>query len=119
MIVQNTALDGTTDISFTVPREELAAALAVTESLAPAIGAKAVLTDEHVAQVSVVGAGMKTNPGVTATMFEVLAARGINIMMISTSPIRISCLVAETSADEAVRVLHEAFDLDGPHPLAR
>ncbi|HWD25332.1 MAG TPA: aspartate kinase [Acidimicrobiales bacterium] len=119
MIVQNTSLDGTTDISFTVPRDELAAALAVTESLAPAIGAKAVLSDENVAQVSVVGAGMKTHPGVTATMFEVLAARGINILMISTSPIRISCLVASESADEAVRVLHEAFDLDGPAPLAR
>jgi aspartate kinase len=119
MIVQNTSIDGTTDISFTVPRDELAVAVAVAEALAPTIGAKAVLTDEQVAQVSVVGAGMRTHPGVTATMFEVLSDHDINIEMISTSPIRISCLVAAASADDAVRALHTAFELDGAPPVAR
>jgi aspartate kinase len=119
MIVQNTSVDGTTDISFTVPRDELATALAVTEGLAPSIGATAVRSDEDVAQVSVIGAGMRTHPGVTATMFEVLSAAGINIEMISTSPIRISCVVASSAADEAVRALHAAFELDRPPVTAQ
>ena len=112
MIVQNTSHDGTTDISFTVPKNELAAATRVTQSLTALLGAQEVLIDENVAQVSVVGAGMKTNPGVTATMFEALANEGINIEMISTSPIRISCMVAADRADDAVRILHAAFDLE-------
>ena len=111
MIVQNTSHEGLTDISFTVPRTELAVALDLAAALAPSIGAPEVLADEHVAQVSLVGAGMKTHPGVTATMFEALAAEGINIEMISTSPIRISCMVEADQADQAVRVLHAAFHL--------
>jgi len=114
MIVQNTSLDGSsTDISFTVPKPDLAVAVEVSEELAPDLGAKTVLVDEGVAQVSIVGAGMKTHPGVTATMFEVLAEHGINIQMISTSPIRLSCMIDATAADEAVRALHTAFGLDG------
>lgn len=112
MIVQNTSHDGTTDISFTVPKNELKAATRVAESLTATLGAEEVLIDENVAQVSVVGAGMKTNPGVTATMFEALANEGINIEMISTSPIRISCMVEADRADDAVRILHSAFELD-------
>jgi aspartate kinase len=111
MIVQHTSQHGTTDISFTVPRPELAAALLVTEKLAPEIGAGEVHVDENVAQVSVVGAGMKTHPGVTAAMFETLAEAGINILMISTSPIRISCIVEADAADRAVQLLHGAFNL--------
>jgi aspartate kinase len=111
MIVQNTSHDGTTDISFTVPRNELASALQVTTELAPRIGAGEVIVDENVAQVSVVGAGMKTHPGVTAMMFESLAKASINILMISTSPIRISCIVEAEAADRAVQVLHDAFEL--------
>jgi aspartate kinase len=111
MIVQNTSHDGTTDISFTVPRNELSVALEVTRRVAPEIGSGEVLVDDRVAQVSVVGAGMKTHPGVTATMFESLAAAGINILMISTSPIRISCIVEADSAERAVQVLHDAFEL--------
>ncbi|HVB06088.1 MAG TPA: aspartate kinase [Acidimicrobiales bacterium] len=111
MIVQNTSHDGTTDISFTIPRNELAAATGVTRKLAPELGAGEVLVDENVAQVSVVGAGMKTHPGVTAQMFESLAAAEINILMISTSPIRISCIVEASAADRAVQVLHDAFQL--------
>jgi aspartate kinase len=112
MIVQNTSHDGTTDISFTVPRSDLAASLEVARDLAPQIGAQSVVADSDVAQVSLVGAGMKTHPGVTATMFEVLAKEQINIEMISTSPIRISCMVRADVAERAVQVLHSAFGLD-------
>jgi aspartate kinase len=113
MIVQNTSVDGTTDISFTVGRAELGAARAIAGSLAPEIGAREVLVDEGIAQVSIVGAGMKTHPGVTALVFETLAKQNINIEMISTSPIRISCVVRASSVDDAVRALHEAFGLGG------
>ncbi|MGD0344634.1 MAG: aspartate kinase [Acidimicrobiales bacterium] len=113
MIVQNTSREGLTDISFTVPRAELVAAREVTQSLSAGIGAREVLVDEGIAQVSIVGAGMKTHPGVTAMMFETLAEAGINIEMISTSPIRISCVVRAEAVDEAVRALHEAFGLGG------
>lgn len=114
MIVQNISHDGTTDISFTVPRGELAASREVAEAILPELGAKEVLTDDQVAEVSLVGAGMKTHPGVTAAMFEALSAEGINIEMISTSPIRISCMVREEVAEKAVQVLHRAFELDSP-----
>jgi len=113
MIVQNTSREGLTDISFTVPRAELVAAREVTQSLSAGMGAREVLVDEGIAQVSIVGAGMKTHPGVTAMMFETLAKAGINIEMISTSPIRISCVVRAEAVDEAVRALHEAFGLGG------
>ncbi len=111
MIVQNTSHHGTTDISFTVPRDELDIGLDVAEQLIPELGAVSVLADDDVAQVSVVGAGMKTHPGVTATMFETLAGAGINIEMISTSPIRISCMVRAEFAERAVQLLHTAFGL--------
>ena len=114
MIVQNISHDGTTDISFTVPRDDLAASLEVAEALAPEIGATSVVADSDVAQVSLVGAGMKTHPGVTAKMFEVLAKEDINIEMISTSSIRISCMVRASVADKAVQALHTAFGLDTP-----
>jgi aspartate kinase len=113
MIVQNTSWEGLTDISFTVPRAELVAAREVTESLSAEIGAREVLVDEGIAQVSIVGAGMKTHPGVTAMMFETLAKAGINIEMISTSPIRISSVVRAEAVDKAVRALHDAFGLGG------
>ena len=93
VIVQNTSHHGMTDISFTVPRADLEGSLEVAEQLVPQLGAVSVIADDDVATVSLVGAGMRTHPGVTATMFETLAAAGINIEMISTSPIRISCLV--------------------------
>jgi len=110
-IVQNTSLHGTTDISFTVPKVDLAMSLEVAGALAPEIGAGEVLGDDGIAKVSLVGAGMRTHPGVSATMFETLAAAGINIEMISTSPIRISCVVRVDHAESAVQVLHRAFDL--------
>jgi aspartate kinase len=111
MIVQNTSLHGTTDISFTVPKDDLAVSLEVTKDLAPKIGATDVTGDVDVGRVSLVGAGMKTHPGVTATMFETLSAEGINIEMISTSSIRISCVVRTEAVERAVQALHEAFKL--------
>src|SRR5271165_4574859 len=93
MIVQNTSLHGTTDISFTVPKVDLVAAVATCEELREELGASGVISDADVARVSVIGAGMKSHPGVAATMFETLAADDINIDMISTSTIRISCMV--------------------------
>ena len=111
MIVQNTSVHGTTDISFTVPGYDLAVSTEVCEALVPELGATGVTTDSDVARVSLVGAGMKTHPGVTALTFETLAAEGINIEMISTSSIRISCMIRADAAEQAVRALHTAFEL--------
>jgi aspartate kinase len=110
-IVQNTSLHGTTDISFTVPKVDLEVSLQTMGSLAPEIGAGDVLADDTIAKVSLVGAGMRSHPGVSATMFETLASAGINIEMISTSSIRISCVVRADRVEEAVRILHAAFEL--------
>jgi aspartate kinase len=112
MIVQNISHSGATDISFTVPVDDVEASLLVAEDLRPSLGAVEVVADADVAVVSLVGAGMRTHPGVTATMFETLAKEQINIEMISTSPIRISCMVRADVAEQAVQVLHAAFELD-------
>jgi aspartate kinase len=113
MIVQNTSNDGATDISFTMPRTDLVESEAVVAALAGELEAAGVSHDGEIAKVSLVGAGMKTNPGVAATMFEVLAGESVNIEMISTSAIRISVIVAQSDADRGVRALHSAFGLDG------
>jgi len=109
MIVQNVSIHGTTDISFTVPKTELPAALEVTREHAGELAASDVLADSDVARVSLIGAGMKTHPGVAATMFETLAKENVNIEMISTSSIRISCVVRTAEVERAVQALHEAF----------
>ncbi len=114
MIVQNTSHNGTTDISFTVPKSDLAIAMEVCNPIATEIGAASVSSDADVARVSIVGAGMRTNPGVSATMFETLAAAGVNILMISTSTIRLSCVIAAGQVEAAVQALHTAFGLDAP-----
>jgi len=111
MIVQNISLHGTTDISFTIPETDLAASTEVCELLVPELGATGVVSDDDVARVSLIGVGMKTHPGVTALTFESLAKEGINIEMISTSSIRISCLIRAERAEDAVRALHAAFEL--------
>lgn len=111
MIVQNTSIHGRTDISFTVPKVDLELARTVTEQVAKEVGAGTVLADPEIGRVSLVGAGMKSHPGVTATMFETLARHGINIEMISTSAIRISCVVRADVLETAVQALHEAFAL--------
>ena len=110
MIVQNVSAEGVTDISFTVPTDQAAEAATITAAGLP--GEHSVVsTDDGVGRVSIVGAGMKANPGVAATMFETLAAEGINIEMISTSAIRISCVVRLDQVDAATQVLHDAFGL--------
>ncbi len=111
MIVQNVSEAGVTDISFTLPRADLAEGQRIAEEIAAEIGAAGVVPDTQIGRVSLVGAGMKSNPGVAATMFEVLAAEGVNIEMISTSAIRISCVVPEDDLERAVVALHAAFDL--------
>ena len=112
MIEQNVSTDGSTDISFTVPKSDLSRTMEVVEKVVAAIEAGGATADENIGRVSVVGAGMKTNPGVAAQMFETLAAEGVNIEMISTSTIRISCVVAQDDVERAVRALHAAFDLE-------
>ena len=111
MIVQNASEDGITDISFTVPDGDLDTAADITRSVADDIGATSVAADRDIARISLVGAGMKSHPGVAATMFETLSANQINIEMISTSPIRISCVIREDHAEAATQALHEAFGL--------
>ncbi len=111
MIVQNVSTAGHTDISFTLPKDDLAPALTVMEAISGDIEASGITHDANVARVSLVGAGMRTNPGVAAKMFEVLAAEGVNILMISTSSIRISCVVPAGDVETAVQSLHRAFDL--------
>ena len=113
MIVQNVSHDGTTDISFTVPVAVLEMALTVAEAVAAEVGAGGVTVDEGIAKVTVVGIGMKTESGVAARMFRVLADHGINIEMISTSPIRISCVVRGDQVGAAVSALHTGLGLDG------
>jgi len=114
MIVQNTSAHGATDISFTAPHEDVEVAVEVAEAVAAELGAQEVRQDDGIARVSVVGAGMKSNPGVAATMFETLADADINIEMISTSAIRISCVVREPEVERAVLALHDAFSLSSP-----
>ena len=117
MIVQNVSHDGTTDLSFTTSRADLAAARPVLEKIRAAIGARALEIDESVAKVSIVGAGIQNAPGYAARMFGTLADAKINIQMISTSEIRITCIVSESDAPRALQALHDAFDLATPDPI--
>jgi aspartate kinase len=111
MIVQNVSAAGHTDISFTLPKTDLPAAEPILDALAVEIEAAGVVYDPDVAKVSLVGAGMKSHPGVAADMFEALAEEGINIEIISTSSIRISCVVRATDVERAVRAVYERFRL--------
>ncbi len=111
MIVQNVSEDGSTDVTFTVGRADVDRAKSVVESN-NVITCREVLTDSHVVKVSVIGVGMRSHVGVAKTMFETLAAKGINIAVISTSEIKISVLIAEEYAELALRALHTAFGLD-------
>ncbi len=111
MIVQNISRDGYTDLSFTVPRGDYQRAVAALEEAARKVGAQGVVHDERVAKVSIVGVGMRSHAGVAARMFSALAREGINIQMISTSEIAISCVIEDKYAELAVRALHDAFDL--------
>ena len=111
MIVQNASANGTTDISFTVPKTDLGVSVETARATAEELGAKGVTSDSDVARVSLIGVGMKSHPGIAATMFETLAREEINIDMISTSTIRTSCIVRTADVERAVRSLHAAFEL--------
>jgi aspartate kinase len=112
MIVQNTSTEGTTDISFTMPMADMAQSESIVQRVADEIGATAVTHDDDIAKVSLVGAGMKTSPGVAAKMFRTLADEDVNIQMISTSTIRISVILPAADVERAARALHTAFGLD-------
>lgn len=111
MIIQNISIDGFTDISFTISKEDIWKAREVTESISRELEAGGVDVDADVAKVSLVGAGMRTHPGVAAKMFGALAKGGINIEMISTSPIKISCVIRADKVKDAVAAVHKAFKL--------
>ena len=113
MIIQNVGRDkGETDVTFTVPQADLTRAQALLEDRAEEIGFNRIITDSHVAKISVVGVGMKSHAGVASTMFRALSDRGINIQAISTSEIKVSVLIDEDETELAVRVLHTAYGLD-------
>jgi aspartate kinase len=112
MIVQNVAHDARTDVSFTLPKAELATLKPALDRLVEDIGAAGHVEDASIAKISLVGAGMKSHPGVAAAMFEALFDEGVNIEMISTSPIRVSCVIRQEDAERAVRAVHARFDIE-------
>jgi aspartate kinase len=113
MIVQNVSDHGLATISFTMPKTDLAVARPILQETANEVGAQGVVTDPDIAKVSLIGAGMKSHPGVAADMFDVLAENDINLEIISTSSIRVSCVVRASEVDRAVRAIHERFGLGG------
>jgi aspartate kinase len=114
MIIQNASVEGTTDFSFTVPRNDYARAMEIARKVQEHINAKAIVGDNRVCKVSMVGVGMRSHVGIASRMFRTLSEEGINIQMISTSEIKISVVVDEKYMELAVRVLHRAFELDQP-----
>ncbi|PLX74513.1 MAG: aspartate kinase [Desulfuromonas sp.] len=112
MIIQNVSHDGFTDLTFTVPRTDFKKALPIVEESAAKIGAEKVQSDESIAKVSIVGVGMRSHSGIASKMFETLSVEGVNIEMISTSEIKVSCVIDDKYTELAVRVLHKAFGLD-------
>jgi aspartate kinase len=112
MIVQNTSTEGRTDLTFTVPKSDFQLTMKLLRDVTPKVGAQEAIGDENIAKVSIVGVGMKTHAGVARKMFETLARENINIIMISTSEIKISCVIEEKYTELAVRVLHKAFGLE-------
>ena len=111
MIIQNMAANNATDISFTVPKDDLKKAIGVSDQILKPLGAKGQISDDKIAKISIVGVGMKSHCGVAAKMFGALSEKGINIQMISTSEIKISVVIDQAKADEAVIALHDAFEL--------
>lgn len=112
MIIQNVSEAGTTDISFTTPKDDLPKAKRVLDEVVSELGARETQIDESIAKISLVGAGMRTHPGIAAGMFKTLADAGVNLDLISTSPIRISCVISADQVTTAVQALHAAFGLD-------
>jgi len=118
MIIQNVSEAGTTDISFTTPKDDLVRAKRALDQVVAELGAREWSLDDSVAKVSLVGAGMRTHPGIAAGMFKTLADAGVNLDMISTSPIRISCVISAEQVAQAVQALHTAFGLDSSEVVA-
>ncbi len=114
VIVQNVSVEGKTDLSFTVARGDLAKAMRIVEPVAQEIGAGQLLSSDRLGKVSIVGAGIQSAPGIAAAMFRALYEAGINIEMITTSEIRITCIVDRERVQEAVQKLHTTFELDQP-----
>jgi len=112
MIIQNVSDESQTDISFTVAKEEINKATKIVQDLGKLIKARDITTDTNICKISIVGAGMRSHPGVAAKMFSTLSKENINIIMISTSEIRVSCIIEEKYGELAVRVLHKVFDMD-------
>jgi aspartate kinase len=112
MIIQNISHEGLTDMTFTVPRSDFKKALKIVEETASRIGAAGVESNQSIAKISIVGVGMRSHSGIASKMFETLSAEGVNIQMISTSEIKVSCVIDDKYTELAVRVLHEAFGLD-------
>ncbi len=112
MIIQNISNEGATDLTFTVPKADCKKAVQIVEEVASKIGARGVKSDPNISKVSIIGVGMRSHSGVASTMFETLSREGINITMISTSEIKVSCVISSKYTELAVRVLHEAFGLD-------
>nr|WP_321468237.1 aspartate kinase [uncultured Desulfobulbus sp.] len=112
MIIQNTTDGHLTDMTFTVPRTDYERAMDILKNVAKDINADAVSGDKDIAKVSIVGVGMRNHTGIASTMFQILAKEGINMMMVSTSEIKVSCIIAEKYTELAVRALHDAFALD-------
>ena len=112
MIIQNTSDSHLTDMTFTVMRSDYARAMEILKKVAEDIGAESVTGDEDIAKISIVGVGMRNHSGIASTMFQILANEGINMEMVSTSEIKVSCVVAEKYTELAVRALHDAFALD-------
>jgi aspartate kinase len=117
LIIQNTSIDGLTDLTFTVPKGDLSKTLDIVSRVAKDIGAEQVLSDEHIAKVSIIGVGMRNHSGIASRMFAALAGADINILMISTSEIKISCVIEDKYLELAVRVLHDAFGLENARPM--
>ena len=111
-IVQNASIDNITDLTFTVAKSQLAKAMRLVEPIAESVGAKACVSDSRLGKVSIIGTGMQNTPGYAAKMFGALSEQGINIQLITTSEIRITCIIDETKVKDAVRALHRVFELE-------
>ncbi|MDP6141878.1 MAG: aspartate kinase [Dehalococcoidales bacterium] len=111
-IVQNASISGITDLTFTVAKGDLTRAMRVVKPVAESIGARECVSDAKLGKISIIGTGMQNSPGYAARMFSALSERGINIQLITTSEIRITCIISELKVEEAVRVLHRTFELE-------
>ena len=111
-IVQNASVENITDLSFTVARSQLKKAMAVVEPIATSINARQCVADSGLGKISIIGTGMQNAPGYAARMFDTLSKAGVNIQLITTSEIRITCIIEESSLKDALRALHRTFELD-------